>query len=246
LFVGAPFFHLFGDELTEFGGGAVYLYLNGPEGLSGQPEIRLTGSRKSESRFGFSIANAGDLNNDGLADVIIGAPYDGKGKIFVYMGRKAKLTHVPDQIISAEDLPFKNIRTFGYSLGGGIDMDMNNFTDIVVGAYESDAIIVVRSRPVIDIETWFGKKPDSIRPDMAGCEGDVYSPEVCFIIESCFLIKNFPPNIETTHIRYRLDAEIFPGGFGRKVSRIRFGDNRSNSSHSSEKIVAVERTSLTG
>ena len=99
---------------------------------------------------------------------------------------------------------------------------------------------------VIDIETWFGKKPDSIRPDMAGCEGDVYSPEVCFIVESCFLIKNFPPNIETTHIRYRLDAEIFPGGFGRKVSRIRFGDNRSNSSHSSEKIVAVERTSLTG
>jgi len=39
LFVGAPFFHLFGDELTEFGGGAVYLYLNGPEGLSSQPGV---------------------------------------------------------------------------------------------------------------------------------------------------------------------------------------------------------------
>lgn len=47
-------------------------------------------------------------------------------------------------------------------------------------------------------------------------------------------------------LRYRLEAEIFSGGFGRKVSRIRFGDSRSNSSHSSDKIVAVERTSLTG
>lgn len=71
----------------------------------------------------------------------------------------------------------------------------------MVGAFESDSVIVVRSRPVIDIETWFGKKPESIRPDLPGCEGDVYSPEVCFVIESCFLIKNFPTNIETTHIR---------------------------------------------
>jgi hypothetical protein len=40
-------------------------------------------------------------------------------------------------------LPFKNLRTFGYSLGGGIDMDMNNFTDIVVGAYESDSVVPI-------------------------------------------------------------------------------------------------------
>ena len=50
LFVGAPFFHRVGDENSDAAAGAVYLYLNGPEGLASQPEVRLTGSRKPESR----------------------------------------------------------------------------------------------------------------------------------------------------------------------------------------------------
>ena len=242
LFVGAPFYHQEGPEHT---GGAVYLYTNSPEnGIADRPE-RLVGT--SESRFGFSIASGGDLNNDGYHDVVIGAPYDEKGgKIYIYMGREKGLTSnsKPDQIISGHDLPYNNMRTFGYSLSGGMDMDMNNHSDIVVGSYESDAAVIIRARPVVDIITWFGKKPASIDPELYGCEGDVYSDEVCFLLESCFLIKNFPPNIETTHIRYRLAAEVFNGG--RMVSRIRFGDARSNATHIRENTVAVQRKSLTG
>ena len=242
LFVGAPFYHQEGPEYT---GGAVYIYTNSAEnGISDRPE-RLVGA--SESRFGFSIASGGDLNNDGYDDLVIGAPYDANGgKVYIYMGREKGLTSnsKPDQVISGRDLPHNNMQTFGYSLSGGIDMDMNNHSDIVVGAYESDAAIVIRARPVVDIITWFGKKPTTIDPELYGCEGDVYSDEVCFLLESCFLIKNFPPNIETTHIRYRLAAEVFNGG--RMVSRIRFGDARSNATHVRENTVAVERESLTG
>ena len=242
LFVGAPFYH---QESPQHTGGAVYLYLNSEDnGITDRPE-RLVG--KSESRFGFSIASGGDLNNDGYNDVVIGAPYDdGGGKVYVYMGSKKGLNSnsKPDQVIAGRDLPYINIKTFGYSLSGGIDMDMNNHSDIVVGAYESDTAVIIRARPVVDIITWFGKKPSSIDPELYGCEGDVYSDEVCFLIESCFLIKNFPPNIETTHIRYRLAAEVFSGG--RMVSRIRFGDARSNATHVRENTVAVERKSLTG
>ena len=84
----------------------------------------------------------------------------------------------PDQVVSGSDLPFPNIRTFGYSLSGGLDIDMNNHSDIVVGAYESDAVLIIRTRPVIDIGTWFGRKPVTINPDLYGCEGDVRSLEV--------------------------------------------------------------------
>ena len=57
-------------------------------------------------------------------------------------------------------------------------------------------------------------------------------------------LKNFPHNIASIHLRYSLNAEVFPGG--RRVSRIRFGDANSNSSHISEKTVVVERNKLTG
>eukprot|EP00096_Caligus_rogercresseyi_P010607 TRINITY_DN3934_c0_g1_i1.p1 TRINITY_DN3934_c0_g1~~TRINITY_DN3934_c0_g1_i1.p1 ORF type:complete len:1077 (+),score=263.50 TRINITY_DN3934_c0_g1_i1:151-3381(+) len=249
LIVGAPFYK---DS------GAVYIYKNTANGIEFDAQRRVllpSADSPRESRFGFSLANAGDLNNDGKSDLIVGAPYDGPGKVFVYMGNNDEERNEEEdeegeiailgQVIKSESLPSSEpIRTFGYSLSGGVDIDMNNHSDIVVGAYESDAAVIIRSRPVIDIITWFGKRPRVIDPTLMGCESDLMSDEVCFGIESCFLIKNFPPNIETTHIKYTLDAEIFPGG--RHVSRVRFGDKRSNSSYQSEKIIAVERDSLTG
>lgn len=53
LVVGAPFYY----SRTE--GGAVYIYLN-EGGKILKPATRLKG--KPESRFGFALANAGDLN----------------------------------------------------------------------------------------------------------------------------------------------------------------------------------------
>ena len=35
--------------------------------------------------------------------------------------------------------------------------------------------------------------------------------QVCFQLESCFQIRNFPTNIETTNVKYRVQAETFKG-----------------------------------
>lgn len=129
LLVGAPFY--FSRDV----GGAVYLYLNINSSLHQEYNVKLTG--KQESQFGIAIANAGDLNKDGCQDIAIGSPYEGNGVVYIYMGDREKgLNTKPDQVITAEALPVL-MKTFGYALSGGVDLDANGYPDLLVGAYEN-------------------------------------------------------------------------------------------------------------
>jgi hypothetical protein len=73
------------------------------------------------------------------------------------------------------------LKTFGYSLSGGIDMDYNGYSDLLVGAYENDAVVLLRSKKIIDISTYIrymkkdGTYQDSIEPidpNKIGCSAD--------------------------------------------------------------------------
>ena len=155
LFVAAPFYH------RDHAGGAVYYYRNTAAGLDlATPPTLLLGAASSEARFGFAVSSAGDVNSDGFEDLVVGAPYEaGGGAVYLYQGSASGLRTRPSQVVRASDLPTsaQPLATFGYSLSGGLDMDLNNHSDVLVGAYQSDAVVILRARPVIDIITWFGE-----------------------------------------------------------------------------------------
>ena len=50
---------------------------------------------------------------------------------------------LPLQRIVGSDL-VPNVTTFGISVHGGLDMDLNNYPDILVGAYESDTAFLFK------------------------------------------------------------------------------------------------------
>lgn len=84
-----------------------------------------------------------------------------------------------EKVIHAEDTP-SPLKTFGYSLSGGIDMDHNGYSDLLVGAYENDAVVLLRSKKIIDISTYirflkdgtYQDKIEPIDPNKIGCLAD--------------------------------------------------------------------------
>lgn len=60
------------------------------------------------------------------------------------------------------------IRTLGYSLSGnGVDLDQNGYPDLISGAYESDMVVLIRARPIVNIFT--REEVPNIDPTKTGC-----------------------------------------------------------------------------
>ena len=53
-------------------------------------------------------------------------------------------------MIGAEEVS-SGLRTFGFSVAGGLDMDANEYPDLLVGAYDTDRVVFMRSRPVVNL-----------------------------------------------------------------------------------------------
>ena len=45
------------------------------------------------------------------------------------------------------------ISTFGWSLSAGMDLDSNEYPDLLIGAYESANAVYLRSAPVVHLDS---------------------------------------------------------------------------------------------
>ncbi|KAJ7408031.1 hypothetical protein WISP_122700 [Willisornis vidua] len=140
LLVGAPMQSTIREE------GRVYVYINsGLEAQMIELNIELSGSDSYAARFGESIANLGDIDNDGFEDVAIGAPQEDNliGAIYIYNGREDGITPSFSQRIQGHQIS-NSLSMFGQSIASGIDADNNGYQDVAVGAFFSDSAVVLR------------------------------------------------------------------------------------------------------
>ena len=114
--------------------GKVYIFYGGIF-MNNIADIILKGE-KEDCNFGISVSDAGDVNNDGYDDVIIGAFYkDDIGKAFILYG-KPFLNDVlnPDIVMIGENI---NDR-FGISVSNAGDVNGDGFNDVIIGAPMND------------------------------------------------------------------------------------------------------------
>ncbi|EYC38991.1 hypothetical protein Y032_0682g1489 [Ancylostoma ceylanicum] len=163
LIVGAPFEHR-SDSEGHFGGVVYVYYSQGVERKKFEsskvfhPPIVLKVPGPF-SQFGLSISKLGNVDGDkdGFNDFAVGAPFanDGTGAVYIFLGEKSRkdFRRTPSQVIIGSDLPNlrRPMKSFGFSLSGGSDLDGNGYPDLAVGAVTEGVVTILRSRPVISI-----------------------------------------------------------------------------------------------
>ncbi len=108
-----------------------YIFFGGHH-MDSIPDVTLNGDGGADY-FGVSVSGAGDVNNDGYDDVIVGAYNyqgpNGKGRADLSLGG-ANMDNVVDLILDADP----NHKQFGHFVKGIGDMNEDGFDDFMVAA----------------------------------------------------------------------------------------------------------------
>jgi hypothetical protein len=117
----------------QSGEGRAFVYHGSPTGLATTPAWTAE-SDQNFADFGATVAGAGDVNGDGYADVIVGAPsFDGAhssgGKAEVYLGSASGLSLTPAWSVESGAVGGGN----AMAVASAGDVNGDGFSDVVVG-----------------------------------------------------------------------------------------------------------------
>ena len=109
--------------------------------------------------------------------------------------------------------------------------------DLIIGAFNSNAVIMLRSRPIISVSTYLEEAGlHGIDPGKPGCDLDPDSSHACFSFKACFQLDSEETNHADMKIKFTIVAEP-----KKAVSRVwlaleQFAGNQDSSSSRSSTV----------
>ncbi len=139
----------------EFNNGASYVIYGTDQGFTESIELSdINGSNgiaiygvSAQERSGTDVAYGGDINGDGISDLIIGAPEAGpngmnSGRSYVvFGGQNLPQPYMLSSLNGSNGFAINGVGTFdfsGHAVSSAGDMNGDGFDDVLIGAYGAD------------------------------------------------------------------------------------------------------------
>ncbi|HWN83411.1 MAG TPA: integrin alpha, partial [Candidatus Udaeobacter sp.] len=170
------------DNNNQPNQGRAFVYHGSAAGLSATAAW-FGESGQQGANFGWSVANAGDLNGDGYADVIVGIPgysngQASEGRAYAYHGSAAGLGISPAWGIESGQVSAE----LGNAVATAGDVNGDGYSDVIIGAKlydngqnnEGRAFVFIGSTTgLATLATWFSEVDQGAYGSSVGSAGDV-------------------------------------------------------------------------
>ncbi|MBI3019263.1 MAG: FG-GAP repeat protein [Deltaproteobacteria bacterium] len=136
-----------GDDDGGTDAGAAYIFY-GSTSLASSIDaslanVKLIGEDIGD-QFGFSVSGVGDVNDDGISDILVGAPLDDDGAAadagaaYIFYGSTSLASSIGASLANVKLIGGAANDLFGNSISGAGDVNKDGISDILVGAREND------------------------------------------------------------------------------------------------------------
>jgi hypothetical protein len=106
--------------------GTVYVFDGANGSLIREMDAPDLGGAEENGRFGMALANAGDLDQDGVSDYVVGSP--GNSRVYAISGATGAVLY---SVVSPQ---LERLPSFGSAVAAGKDLNNDGTPDFVVGA----------------------------------------------------------------------------------------------------------------
>ncbi len=151
----------FDDVIIAAAWPTAHLYFGGVN-MDSIPDLIIN---TNEELYDFQVSDAGDVNGDGFADVMVSTPDGGLfrgGKVFVYFGGSS-MDNIADIILTGTE----NFQHSGYRISSAGDINGDGFSDVISGMFNTKVHLYYGGPAMDNIpDATIPSIPHNMPPDM--------------------------------------------------------------------------------